>query len=109
MEFINLPQGGMSVFEYSLKFSKLSKYAASFVSDRRDEMNCSVIEVLNKSKEACHSAMVHQNMNIYLLMYHAQQVEEARAKRKSRDANWVRYFFGGSTKGSLEIQEKPRL
>ena len=37
VEFINLFQGGMSVLEYSLKFSKFSKYAPSLVSDPRDE------------------------------------------------------------------------
>ena len=31
VEFINLHQGGMSILEYSLKFSKLSKYAPSLV------------------------------------------------------------------------------
>ena len=37
VEFINLRQEGMSVLEYSLKFTKLSKYAPSLVSDCRDE------------------------------------------------------------------------
>ena len=32
VEFISLPQGGMSVHEYSLKFTKLSKYAPFLVS-----------------------------------------------------------------------------
>ena len=35
VEFINLLQGGMSVHKYSLKFTKLSKYAPSLVSDLR--------------------------------------------------------------------------
>ena len=39
VEFINLRQGGMSLLEYSLKFTKLSKYAPSLVSDLRDEFN----------------------------------------------------------------------
>ena len=37
-DFINLKQGNTSVEEYSLKFSKLSKYASSFVSNDMDEM-----------------------------------------------------------------------
>ena len=36
VEFINLRKGGMSVIEYSLKFTKLSKYSPSFVADPRD-------------------------------------------------------------------------
>ena len=35
-EFINLHQEGMSVLEYSLKFTKLSKYASYLVSNLRD-------------------------------------------------------------------------
>ena len=45
--FINLLQGGMSVHEYSLKFTKLSKYAPSLVFDPRDEMSHFVMGVSN--------------------------------------------------------------
>ena len=38
-EFINLKQGNMSVEEYSLKFSTLSRYAPSLVYNPRDEMS----------------------------------------------------------------------
>ena len=38
LEFINLRQGGMSVHQYSLKFTKLSKYAPYLVSNPGDEM-----------------------------------------------------------------------
>ena len=38
-EFINLKQGNMSVAEYSLKFSTLSRYAPSLVYNPRDEMS----------------------------------------------------------------------
>ena len=38
VEIINLLQGGMSVHEYSLKFTKLSKYDPFLFSDPRDEM-----------------------------------------------------------------------
>ena len=42
-------------------------------------------------------------------MVHSKQLEEAGAKRKSRDAKRERSFEGGSSKGRLEIQEKPRF
>ena len=45
VEFINLHQGGMSVLEYSLKFTKLSKYVHSLVYNPRDEMNHFVTEM----------------------------------------------------------------
>ena len=38
-EFINLKQGSMTVWEYSLKFVKLSRYVTSIVSNNRDEMS----------------------------------------------------------------------
>ena len=45
IEFINLLQGCMSVHEYSFKFTKLSKYALSLVSDPRDKISHFVLGV----------------------------------------------------------------
>ena len=71
MELINLRQGGMSVPKYSLKFTKLSKYAPSFGSYPRHEMNFFVIGVSHDLQEDCHSAMLNDNMTISRLMVHA--------------------------------------
>ena len=38
-EFINLCQGGISVIDYSLKFTKFSKYAPYLVYNPRDKMS----------------------------------------------------------------------
>jgi len=38
-EFINLHQGGMSVKEYALKFTYISKYPPSIVANSRAKMN----------------------------------------------------------------------
>ena len=99
----------MSVHEYSFKFKKLTKSVPSFVTDPRDEMSRFVMGVSDDLKVECHSAMLHDNMNISCLMVHAKHVEEARAKRKSRDVNNERYIYGGSSKSRLEIQDKPRF
>ena len=85
VEFIIPCQGGMTILEYSIKFTQLSKYAPSLVSDPRDEINCFVTGVSDDLKEEYHSAILHDKMNISHLMVHAQQVKEERAKRKSRD------------------------
>ena len=45
VEFMNLRQGGMSVQEYSLKFTQLSKYAPSMVANPRTRMNKFVMGV----------------------------------------------------------------
>ena len=109
VEFINLRQGGLSVHEYSLKFTKLSKYAPYLVSNPRDEMSPFVTGVSDDLTEECHSAMLHDNVNISHTMVHAQHLEEAMAKRKSRDSKRVRYFNGVSSKNRLEIQHNPRF
>ena len=41
-------------------------------------------------------------------MVHPKHVEEARARRKSKDVKRARSFDGSSSKNSLEIQDKPR-
>ena len=50
VEFVNLHQGGMSVFEYSLKITRFSKYGHSLVSNPRDEMKIFVIVVSDDLK-----------------------------------------------------------
>ena len=107
VEFINLRQGGMSVHEYSLKFTILSKDAPSLVSDPRDEMRLFVIGVWDNLQEDCNLAMLHENMSISRLMVHVKHVEEARSKRKSRDDQRARSFDRGYSTNRLEIQDKP--
>ena len=58
VEFINFHLGGMSVLEYSLKFTKLSNYASSLVSDPRDEMKHFLMGVSNDFQEEFHSAII---------------------------------------------------
>ena len=108
VEFINLCQRGMNVLEYSSNFIKISKYAPSLVSDPRDAMNCFVRRGGHITYKI-NITRLHDNMNISYIMVDAQHVEEALSKRKSRDANRKRSFDGGSSKGRLEIQEKPRI
>ena len=86
VEFINIFQGGISVLEYSIKFTKLSKYAPSLVFNPRDEMSCFVTGVSDDLKKECRSAMLHDYMNFSCLIIHAQQLEETRVNKKSRDA-----------------------
>ena len=53
--------------------------------------------------------MLHDNMNISRIMVYTQQVEETRAKRKSRDSKRESSFDGGFSKNRLDIQDKPRF
>ena len=88
-EYINLNKGNMIVEEYSLKFSMLSRYAPFLVSNPRDQMSHFIIGVFNDLVEECRLDMVHDNMHIYCLVVHAQEVEEHRLKRKNREAKGV--------------------
>ena len=53
--------------------------------------------------------MLHNNIDNYRLIVHDQQVEEERAKRKIKDVKRARSFDCSSSKGSLQIQDKPRF
>ena len=103
-EFINFRQGCMDVLEYSLKFSKFSKYAPSVVSNPRDEMSNFLMGVSEHLVEECRSATLDDNMNICRLMTHAQQVEYTRLRRKNREAKRAKSFDSDSSKGRLELQ-----
>ena len=66
-EFINLKNGNMSV-EYSLKFSRLSRFAPSMVSTHRDEMSRFLTGVADSVKEECQMSMLHDDMTLARLM-----------------------------------------
>ena len=95
-EFINFRQGGMSVLDYSLKFTKFSKYAPSLVSNPRDEMSHFITGVFEDLVEECRSDISHDNINICHLMVHAEQVEETGLRRKNREAKKARSYEGDS-------------
>ncbi|TMX02592.1 hypothetical protein EJD97_020914 [Solanum chilense] len=76
---------------------------------QKDKMRSLVTGVSDDLQEECHSTMLHGNINISHLMVHAQQLEETRAKRRSKDTKRERSFDGGSSKGRLDIQDKPRF
>ena len=62
-EFINPMKDTMSVDEYSLMFTLMSKYAPTLMSSSRYEMSRFVSDVSNLVKEKCHTTMLHDDMN----------------------------------------------
>ena len=70
-EYINLKHGSMSVAEFPLKFSTLSRYAPSLVSNPRDEMSHFVMWVTDLVVEICRTTMLHDDMTLARLMVYA--------------------------------------
>ena len=60
-------------------------------------------------QEECHLAMIHENMYISHLVIHDQQVEEVRAKRKSRDAKRARSLMVVLQRAGLRLKTSLRL
>ena len=105
-EFINLRQGGTSTVE-SLKFTKLSKYVPSLLSNRRDEMSHFVIGFSDELFYECRLGILHDNMDMSNFMVHTQQVYKTSLVRKNTDIKREDTYEGGTSKGMLEIQDNP--
>ena len=57
-KFINIRQGGISVKEYSLKFTQLSKHAPTIVADSRSKMNKFIMGISDLVVKECRLAML---------------------------------------------------
>lgn len=62
----------MSVEEYSLKFTLVSGYAPSLVSNSRDGMSRFFSIAADLVKEEYHMTILHNDMNFYRLIVYAQ-------------------------------------
>ena len=63
-EFLNLKQGGMSIRDYVLRFSKLSKYAPSMMEDPRVKMGQFVSGLGEIVASEGQSALLHKEMDL---------------------------------------------
>ena len=74
VEFMFLRQEGMTLQEFSLKDTQLSKYAPTMVANCRARINMSVLGVSSLVEKDCCKIMILNDMNISSLMVYAQQI-----------------------------------
>ncbi|KAH0697968.1 hypothetical protein KY289_015450 [Solanum tuberosum] len=84
-EFMNLRQGSMSIQEYGLKSTQLSRYASHMVSDSRAQMNKFLYVVSDLVKTEFRNKMLVENVNISRLMNHAQQVKGDKLREHAKE------------------------
>ncbi|XP_049375608.1 uncharacterized protein LOC125840688 [Solanum verrucosum] len=82
-EFLSLKQDSLSLHEYSLKFTQLSRYDLEMVADMRSMMSLFVAGLSRLSSKKGKDAMLIGDMEIERLMVYVQQVKE----EKQRDMN----------------------
>ncbi|TMW98055.1 hypothetical protein EJD97_004551 [Solanum chilense] len=75
----------MSVEEYSLKFSMVSKYPASLLSNPRDEISRFLTGVTNLVREEYHTTMLHDDITLSRLVVYAQSIEQSKHRRIARN------------------------
>lgn len=88
--FINLNQGKISMGEYSLKFTKLSKYTPFIVADPRDRMNKSIFGVSELVSKECKTTMLVKKMNISCLMCYVEQIKVEKLREHTRESKRAR-------------------
>ncbi|XP_004243940.1 uncharacterized protein [Solanum lycopersicum] len=77
----------MSVLEYGLKFTQLSRYALDMVKDIRGRMSLFVAGLVRASSKEGRAAKLIGDMDISRLMVYVQQVEEEKLRDREEYRN----------------------
>src|SRR5688572_32581944 len=108
-EFMNLKQGNMSVREYSLKFTRLSKHAKAIVANPRAKMSQYMSGLNDTLANACRSAMLNKEMDIAHLITHIEEIEGQNMKvQRAREFKKARYERSFSNGGGGNVKPPQR-
>ena len=99
----------MSVTDYILKLTKLSKYSPTIMEDTRAEINKFVIRIYELVVNKCRSSMLIPTLNISLHTVHSKKIEKQKHKQVGRELKKTKADDGNSSKARFEVQDKPRF
>lgn len=71
VEFMNFRQGGISMQDYTLKFTQLFKYASTMVANPRYRIKKFLLGVYSLVEKECRTKMLLNDMDITRLMVYA--------------------------------------
>ena len=103
VQFINLCQEGMSVQEYSLKFTQLSKYAQTMVANPRDRMKKIVMGVSSLVDKEFRTIILLNDMDISRIMVYAQQSEECKITEIRKESKSPRSYDSSHQKPKKRV------
>ncbi|WMV37635.1 hypothetical protein MTR67_031020 [Solanum verrucosum] len=92
----------MTVKEYSLKITHLSKYAPSMVADFRPRMS-KFISSVSKTVLKCRTVMLIKEMEIPIFMTHAHYIEEENVKGNEWESKRARTSSGDYSQQNLAV------
>lgn len=87
----------------------LSTYSLSQLCNSLEEMSHFVMSVPNDLVEEFRAVIIHENMDISHLIVYAQHVQETRLLNRNRDAKRERPYDRFTSKGRIEIRDKPKF
>ncbi|KAG5620317.1 hypothetical protein H5410_005535, partial [Solanum commersonii] len=112
-EFLTLKQDSLSVYEYGLKFTQLSRYASKMVVEMRSRISMFVVGLSRLSSKEGTATMLIGYMDISRLIVYVHQVEEEKLRdreefrnKKAKTENEFGQQKGNMNRSSFQQKQK---